>query len=225
MSKDKVRTFKLSMVHARVIRPVIGIMQMPHAKVALVPGPFESPVSSTQDYKIYSLQMGVYSIYDTSNPDQSYHVWIHEQPCEVDGTRIGLANVTQEWVIEFLQEKKREKEKKKGKTYILTDPSLHELVKQMRSEGATLEEIRGVLGEDVIKLNDDDDDDYCPMDASYVCHCAKVNRLQETLGRLVLTMNQTLDFLQALIQTTDAELVGTLPGKIAEVRESDQSHS
>lgn len=70
------------------------------------------------------------------------------------------------------------------------------------------------------------DDDYCPCDASYVCHCNRVINLIETVNALVETMNRFLPFWNAWVQTVDPEMVIDIPqGKIEGVPPSGRSRS
>ena len=112
--------------------------------------------------------------------------------------------------------------RKKAK-YEITDPKILETVKQLKQQGATIEEVVNIMGSQFIKKIEENGC-YCPMDGSYVCPCERVNRLQKDMNALIINGNRILDFLKALIQTTDAELMlDILPKRIEEVLETDQS--
>lgn len=111
--------------------------------------------------------------------------------------------------------------------YVVRDQRDIPLVKEMVKEGMPLEEINEMFGclEKVERKVERDADLYCPMDASYVCQCERVKILQDTVDALVVNGNLILDYLKAWVQTTDPELIDTLPERIEEVQEIFRNRS
>lgn len=116
--------------------------------------------------------------------------------------------------------------------YVIKDPnpSMIGIVDSMRKSGHDIhkiaKDINEIFGKGTMKREGEDRDaPVCPRNGTRTCACERVRILQDNVAALILNGNLILSFLKALVQTTDPELIDTLPERIEAVQEIFQNRS